>query len=266
MGDRQFLAFCTIALALLAASCSSYERHVARQLDQFEKVNAGQPGGRVIIPVNQVLTPLGIQVELPRMRPQAIALSPDGKILATSGNTSELVLVNPETGDIIQRLDLPSEQATNAGPSTVSTHILAPDKDAQLSYTGLIFSKDGKRIYLSNVNGSVKVFALANGSFDALQSFPLPPAGLEKRKEEIPAGLALSADGWKTTLRRSQSFQSPPGTRRQQWNLPARLRSRCGTLRCRSARQQSVCEQLGRQAAGRDERYRPRRARNESAG
>jgi YVTN family beta-propeller protein len=174
--------------------CSSYERQVARQLNQFEKVTAGRPGGRIIIPVNQVLTPLGIQVELPGMRPQAIALRPDGKVLATSGKTSELVLVNPETGDLVQRILLPSEQATNA-LSAVSTHILKPDDKGQLSYTGLIFSRDGKRIYLSNVNGSIKLFALTNEAYVAAQSFPLPPADLKDRKEEIPAGLALSADG-----------------------------------------------------------------------
>ena len=185
-----------VSLAVLVTvSCSHYEQHVARQLDQFEKVNTGRTGGRVIAPVNQVLTPLGIQVELPAMRPQAIALSPDGRLLATSGKTSELVLVNPETGDIVQRISLPSEQATNAEPAAVSTHILAPDKEGQLSYTGLIFSRDGKRIYLSNVNGSVKLFAKENGTFSAWRVFSLPETGLATRKEEIPAGLALSEDG-----------------------------------------------------------------------
>lgn len=166
-------------------------------------VNAGQTGGRIIIPVNQVLSPLGIQVELPGMRPQALALSPDGKVLATSGKTSELVLINPETGDILQRLALPSEVATNAAPAAVSTHILTPDKEGQVSYTGLIFSHDGKRIYLSNVNGSVKVFARDpedGRRFHPLQTFPLPKTGLELRQAEIPAGLALSRDGTRLYL------------------------------------------------------------------
>lgn len=178
----------------LAVSCSTYERQVARQLDQFEKVNTGYTGGRVISPVNQVLTPIGIQVELPKMRPQAIALSPDGAVLATSGKTSELVLVNPESGEIIQRLALPSEGATNEA-SAVSTHILAPDKEGQLSYNGLIFSPDGRRIFLSNVNGSIKVFVWENGAFVASRIFPLPETGLPLRKAEIPAGLGVSNDG-----------------------------------------------------------------------
>src|SRR5688500_5349126 len=132
MGVKKLFPCSPLLLLALVASCSSYERKVVRQLDQFEKMTAGQPSGRIIIPVNQVLTPLGIQVELPGMRPQAIALSPDGRILATSGKTSELVLVNPETGDILQRVPLPSEAATNALPA-VSTHILKPDEEGQLS-------------------------------------------------------------------------------------------------------------------------------------
>ena len=144
--------FLITTVLVLAVSCTSYERQVSQQLDQFEKINAGRPGERVIVPVNQVLTPVGIQVELPGMRPQAIALSPNGRVLATSGKTSELVLVNPESGEILQRVALPSERATNAEPDTVSTHILDPDKEGQLSFTGLIFSPDGKRIFLSNVN------------------------------------------------------------------------------------------------------------------
>ncbi len=34
---------------------------------------------RCITPVNQLITPAGTLVELPGMRPQALALSPDGK-------------------------------------------------------------------------------------------------------------------------------------------------------------------------------------------
>src|ERR1051326_716733 len=49
-------------------------------------------------PANQILTPFGKQVELPGMRPQAIALSPDGKLLVTAGKTHELVVLDPVTG------------------------------------------------------------------------------------------------------------------------------------------------------------------------
>lgn len=144
-------------------------------------------------PANQILTPAGIQVELPGLRPQAIALSPDGKLLVTAGKTHELVVIDPRTGKILQRVALPSDQDEN--PDPVAAEILAPDKDGQLSFTGLVFSPDGSRVFLANVNGSIKVFGVAQGQVSGLFTMVLPPAHAPRRAAEIPAGLAVSADG-----------------------------------------------------------------------
>lgn len=149
---------------------------------------------RYVTPVHQILTPTGIQVELPGMRPQAVALSPDGRLLATSGKTKELVLIDPQTGEVRQRVPLPSSATRD--PNDVSSHILKPDESGQLSYTGLVFSPDGRRIYLSNVNGDIKVFGVdSDGRVRGLSSIGLPAADAPERKEEIPAGLAISRDG-----------------------------------------------------------------------
>ncbi len=149
---------------------------------------------RYVTPVHQILTPTGIQVELPGMRPQAVALSPDGRLLATSGKTKELVLIDPQTGEVRQRVPLPSSATRD--PNDVSSHILKPDESGQLSYTGLVFSPDGRRIYLSNVNGDIKVFGVdSDGRVRGLSSIGLPAANAPERKEEIPAGLAISRDG-----------------------------------------------------------------------
>lgn len=40
--------------------------------------------GRTFAPVNQVLTPMGRQIELAGLRPRAVALSPDGKLAVAS--------------------------------------------------------------------------------------------------------------------------------------------------------------------------------------
>ncbi|MEW6160535.1 MAG: YncE family protein, partial [Verrucomicrobiota bacterium] len=150
---------------------------------------------RTVTPVNQVLTPYGRQVDLPGLRPQAIALSPDGKLLVTSGKTSEIIIIDPVTGVIRQRVALPSEKA-EPNPQVASPNILEPDKKGQLSFTGLIFSPDGSRIYLANVNGSVKVFSVGkDGQVTPAFSIAIPAANAPRRKEEIPAGLALSRDG-----------------------------------------------------------------------
>src|SRR5437016_1703845 len=60
----------------------------------------------ISIPVNQVLTPAGTQIELPGTRPQVLAVSPDGRLLATSGK-HQLILIDPRDGKILQTVSLP---------------------------------------------------------------------------------------------------------------------------------------------------------------
>ncbi|HEV2691522.1 MAG TPA: beta-propeller fold lactonase family protein, partial [Verrucomicrobiae bacterium] len=156
----------------------------------------GRHADGLATPVNQIVTPAGTLVELPGMRPQALALSPSGKLLVTAGLTHELVVLNPKTGEIVQRVALPSDEV--AEPSPVASEILNPDTKAQLSFTGLIFSPDGSRIYMANVNGDVKVFGVgADRKVSPLFSMALPPANAPGRTNEIPAGIAVSRDGRK---------------------------------------------------------------------
>lgn len=150
---------------------------------------------RTVLPVNQVLEPVGIQIQLPGLRPQAVALSPNGRILAVSGKTNELVTIDPRTGKIVQIVEFPSEEQNQPLPESSSDNILNPDQRGQLSYTGLIFSSDGTHVYLSNVNGSIKVFSVtSDDEVRASYSIPLPPGNAPRRENQIPAGLALSRD------------------------------------------------------------------------
>ncbi len=157
----------------------------------------GQIGvNRYYTPANQILTPAGRQVELPGLRPQALALSPDGRLLVTAGKTRELIVIEARSGKILQQVPLPPESGQQPAPGSVPERILQPDKDAQVSFTGLVFSPDGSRIYLANVNGSIKVFGVEPGhKVLGLSTFPLPPADAPRREAEIPAGIAVSADG-----------------------------------------------------------------------
>ncbi len=185
------------ALALLLVAplgCSTAEPSVG---EAWTTAHVGQLStNRYYTPANQILTPAGIQLELPGMRPQAIALSPDGKLLVTAGKTHELVVLNPVTAQIRQRVPLPADNDNDPKPDAVSTHLLAPDKEGQLSFTGLVFSPDGLRIYLANVNGSIKVFGVQHATnVVGLFSIPLPAANAPGRKAEIPSGLAVSSDG-----------------------------------------------------------------------
>jgi YVTN family beta-propeller protein len=147
-------------------------------------------------PVNQLVTPAGIQVELPRVRPNALALSPDGKILVTAGLTRELIGVNPATGNIFQRVPFPADKAQPL--PALADGIIGTNQQAKLSFTGLTFSPDGTRIYLSNVNGDIKVFGVGKGDeILPLFSIGLPAVKASRRTNEIPAGIAVSADGKK---------------------------------------------------------------------
>jgi len=178
-----FFVLSTIAIASAASAASS-------------DLVGPRDSGRAALPVNQVIAPAGRQVALPGLRPQALALSPDGRLLVTAGKTHELVVVDPVTAEIRQRVPLPSEEVGGPAPDDVSPNILKPDQRGQLSYTGLIFSPDGRRIYLSNVDGSVKVFRVAeDGTVSGWYSMPLPLADAPRREVDIPAGLAVSADG-----------------------------------------------------------------------
>src|SRR4051794_2407495 len=76
-------------------------------------------------PVNQLLTPAGKFVELAGMRPQALALSPDGQLLITAGLTHELLVIDPATGKTLERVPLPSDKIQEQAP--VSSEILNPD-------------------------------------------------------------------------------------------------------------------------------------------
>ncbi len=199
---------------LLAANVLAQPSHDS--LDWSETV--GRTGAdRVVLPVNQVITPAGKQIELHGLRPQVLALSPDGKILVTSGKTRDLLIMNPETGVILQKVALPDDGPLTTAPEATSAHYLKPNHDEQVSYTGLVFSPDGLRLYLSNVKGSVKVFAVgADHHVTGLGSIALPDADAPRRKEEIPAGLAVSADGKKLYVVGSLSnrlfeFELPTG-------------------------------------------------------
>jgi len=156
----------------------------------------GKVGPQIwITPTQQILTPAGRQVDLAGVRPQALALSPDGKFLVVGGTAHQLIVVDPASGRIVRRVELPVDPA---GTGSLGENVtdLAANKSDKLSLAGLVFSPDGSRLYFSNANGSIKVFAFdAQGGVTALAPFSLPATGLAERTAEIPAGLAVSPDG-----------------------------------------------------------------------
>jgi YVTN family beta-propeller protein len=138
------------------------------------------------IPNGQLLSPTGLQVELPGMRPQTLALSPDGRLLAAAGKNHTLVLIDPADGRILQTLQLSMKKGEAESKTTT----------AQLSFKGLVFSPDGKRIYLSNTGGDIWVIPVESAHhIGKLAVIELPKANAPNQKQELPTGLAVSSDG-----------------------------------------------------------------------
>ena len=148
-----------------------------------------------LTPTNQVLTPAGRQVNLPGTRPQTLALSPDGAILVTAGRAGELIVIDPATGNILQN-SAPLAEKESPGARPRSESQLGVEAGVPASFTGLAFSPDGSRIYLSVVSGGVRVFSVdKTHAVTAVGTFSVPDAGAPGRKAEIPAGLVVSQDG-----------------------------------------------------------------------
>jgi DNA-binding beta-propeller fold protein YncE len=175
----RLLAALRLTLALIAAASA----HAAP-----DEERVGYVEGRGVTPVNQWVTPLGQQVDLPGLRPQGVALSPDGTLLVTSGKTADLVVLDAATGEERQRLTMPADSEPDEKILTGADH------DGQLSYTGLVYSPDGKRLLLSNVGGSIKVFTIDDQKVTPRGAWKLPEARAPRRAAEIPAGIAFSSD------------------------------------------------------------------------
>lgn len=185
--DLRSLPF-AVPLALLFAACAGEPAHVISTQDPV-----GRHGDRQTTPVNQELTPFGKLVDLPGLRPLVLALTPDGRSLLLSGKTNELYVLDPATGDVRQRVPMPGDRQRE--PEAPSANILKPDKYDQVSYTGLAVDAAGERVYLSDVSGTIKVFAIdGDGSVRPSHSLPLPAADAPRREAEIPAGLAVAGD------------------------------------------------------------------------
>ncbi len=130
------------------------------------------------------------------MRPNALALSPDGKLLVTAGLTHELVVVDPATGKILQRVPFPSD--TDARGKTGGRRNFEPGRKGAIEFhrpdvfagrlADLSFERQ-RRHQSFRRRQRPENFAAVFHRLAAGQR-----AG---RKEEIPAGIAVSRDGKK---------------------------------------------------------------------
>jgi YVTN family beta-propeller protein len=195
MLDIRFRFAALFVICCLVQTTATAQEKSSEVYDLDRQWVGGSIEDAIVTPVNQRLTPVGKWLDLPGMRPQVLALSPNGKIAVTSGKTSKLLVIDPETATVLQQVDLPSEESTSTTDQAAANN-LKPDTKAIASFTGLVFSPDGRSIYLSNVQGSIKVFSVdATDKVSPSHVIRIPDANAPQRKQEIPSGLAISPDG-----------------------------------------------------------------------
>jgi YVTN family beta-propeller protein len=162
----------------------------------YDQLRIGDGDGRrIVVPTNQVLTPAGRQVAFSG-RPTDVALSPDGKWLAVL-DRGHVAIINPDSAEIVSRVP-----------------------HASGSFAGILFSPDSRRLWASNIRGSIGVFDVAeDGKLTAAKPIGLPVSAGPAReniansetgdqspnksavqpgadsKNALPVGLARSADG-----------------------------------------------------------------------
>jgi len=161
------------ALCVLAILClTSFAAEPPRDRDQYERSRVGdQDPGRIVVPTNQVLSPVGRQVAFDG-RPVDMALSPDGRRLAVLDRASVL-LINPDEGKVVST-------ARHKGGS----------------YAGIAFSRDGRHLYASSITGTIGVFEVeSSGELKAEDPIKLGELLQADPESVLPVGMALGAAG-----------------------------------------------------------------------
>jgi YVTN family beta-propeller protein len=137
----------------------------AKSYDQ-SRVGDSDPE-RIVVPTNQVLSPLGRQVAYGG-RPVDLALSPDGRWLAVLDRAAVLT-INPETAQVVAR---------------------APHKGG--SYAGLCFTPDGRRVLASSIGGTIGVFEVTrDGGLNPQPPIKLASDATADPEMILPVALAI---------------------------------------------------------------------------
>lgn len=147
-----------VVLVVVALAASSRSQQPAAETKpaeikpaDYDKLRTGDSDGqRIVVPTNQVLSPAGRQVAFSG-RPTDVALAPSGKWLAVL-DRGHVATIDVDSGKILSRLP-----------------------HASGSYAGILFSADGRRLYASNIRGSIGVFSVdAEGELAAEKPIALP--------------------------------------------------------------------------------------------
>ena len=234
-----------LPLAVVAALASGRTQTApppAPRASDTERV--GRHGeNRTVLPVNQVVTPAGIQVDFgpAPAGPGPLAGRPGTGHRGQDGRAGRR---RPRDRHRPPRVPLPKTREQRAP----SENVLQPDKEGQLSYTGLRFSTDGKHVYLSDVNGSVVVFDVAaDAALRVARSLRLPDANAPRRSRRSPRAWRCRATASGSTSAAISRTGSSSSTGERPRAAVVRRRRR--PVRRRARRRQGVRVELGRATA-----------------
>ncbi len=164
-----------LACCLVAANSAAAQPPKSTAVDTPTSYDASRVGDsdpdRIVVPTNQVLSPLGKQVAYDG-RPVDMALSHDGRWLAVLDRAAVL-LIDPVSGEIVSR-------AAHRGGS----------------YAGIAFTPDGKKVLASSIRGTIGVFEVeADGELETEPPITLAGQAGSDAEAILPVGLAISPDG-----------------------------------------------------------------------
>jgi YVTN family beta-propeller protein len=187
---------------LLAAGLSLPGLASAQSVPYPTYVTGPQPNGSWVVGNGQVINPAGTQVDLGiRVRAKAIALNPNSHshtaAVLTLGASEAVEVFDTNTGVVLQKY-------------------IALGQDSSGSYSGIVYSADGKHLVFSQdssnvtianvtdeglLENGVQVSVPPNNSF--IKCFPNSPVGAYARpcstfytpSTSYPGGVALSKDG-----------------------------------------------------------------------
>jgi YVTN family beta-propeller protein len=175
------LALGVLLLANTSAGDEVAQSEKTRESNRPDRVGP-VPDGRIVVPTNQVLKPAGRQVSFPG-RPNDVALSPDHRLLAVLSQ-KEVLSIDVESGNILGRA-----------------------KIRGASYKGIVFTPDGKQLFVSTSPTSrtdrkrgaiVRLFVQPDGTLQPGPSVSLGQPGSkdqDNRNDKDPVEATLSADG-----------------------------------------------------------------------
>lgn len=140
--------------------------------ENYDRLRLGDGDGqRILVPTNQVLSPLGQQIVF-ASRPTALALSPNRRWLGVLGH-DRVLLVDLDT-----------------------RHIAGQVGRFDGSFAGIIFTPNGQGLLTSSTKSIIQEFAVsAEGRLEPVRTIRLPPLPQSRATGDVAAGLTLDPQG-----------------------------------------------------------------------